>query len=78
MARLPADEHAKCDQRRWQPQSQEASNNGIGPLAHLDARKRVELDRVAANQAACLDYKKRPDEGSLPWLLRDTFRNGLC
>jgi hypothetical protein len=74
---LATDERAKCEQRRWQAPAQNDPNSGFGPLARLDPEKRAALDSVAADQAACLDYKKHIGT-PMPWSLRDILKKGFC
>lgn len=74
---LPTDERAKCEQRHWQALAHNDPNTGIGPLARLDPDKRAALDGVAADQAACLEYKKHAAT-PMPWSLREILKKGFC
>jgi hypothetical protein len=76
-ARLPAAEREKCDVERWRRPNEGAETGEFGPLARLDPRKRADLDRTAANQAACLEYKRHPNT-PMPWSLGDVLKNGFC
>jgi hypothetical protein len=78
LARLPAAEQARCRQTRWRPPGAGEPGPDLGPLAALEPAKQRDLDRTAAEQAACLDYKRARSMDPPPWGLRDAYRHLSC
>lgn len=77
VARLPAAERERCDVERWSRPKDGGDSGRFSPLSRLDPQKRADLDQTAANQAACLEYKRRQN-APMPWSLRDVLKNGFC
>jgi hypothetical protein len=74
--RTSPEEKSKCEQSRWRL-PEERAEHGIDSLARLDPRKRAALDVTAADQAACLEYRRHIATPQ-PWSLKDVLRKGFC